>query len=259
MVLEFQGADGVGDLLDGIRLSVGPVIHGVDAPGCAGPGMGRAEDPVHDGITQVEVSRRHIDLRPEDARSVGIFPRPHPSEEIEVLLDRPAPIRTFLPRFGQRSPVLADLIGRQVADVGLPLPDERFGELVELLEIVRGVVFTVSPVEPQPFDVRLDGVDVFHVFLAGVGVVETEVAEPVVVLGDPEVEADGFGVADVEITVRFGREAGVHAPGITAAGVVTVDDLPDKIGLHGEDVFRRGGVRYGVHGIIGRTGRRSSS
>ena len=53
-------------------------------------------------------------------------------------------------------------------------------------------------------------------FLARVGVVEAQVAQAAELLGDAEVQADRLGVADVQIAVRLGREAGVHAAVVLA-------------------------------------------
>src|SRR5690606_33522404 len=61
-----------------------------------------------------------------------------------------------------------------------------------------------------------------------VGVVETQVAAAAELLGDAEVQADRLGVADVQVTVGFGREAGADRI-VLAAGQVVADDLPDEV------------------------------
>jgi hypothetical protein len=50
--------------------------------------------------------------------------------------------------------------------------------------------------------------DVPSLFLLRVGVVEAQVADAAVLLGEPEVEGDALGVANVQVAVRLGREAG---------------------------------------------------
>ena len=105
----------------------------------------------------------------------------------------------------------ADLVGRERVDVGQPSPDQLLGALIELLEVVGGVVLAVAPVEAEPADVLLDGVDVLDVFLDRVGVVEAQVAAAAELGGDAEVEADGLGVADVQVAVGLGRKAGDDA------------------------------------------------
>ena len=104
---------------------------------------------------------------------------------------------------------------------------------MDLLEVVAGVVEVGAPVEAEPADVLLDAFDVFEVFFGGVGVVEAEVAagagvEGGVFLGEAEVEADGFGVADVEVAVGFWGEAGDDG-GVFAGAEVVLDDFADEI------------------------------
>jgi hypothetical protein len=57
---------------------------------------------------------------------------------------------------------------------------------VQLVEILRGIAHFAGPVEAQPFDVALDGVDVFLVFLGRVGVVETQVRDAAELLARPK-------------------------------------------------------------------------
>src|SRR5690606_4445380 len=65
-----------------------------------------------------------------------------------------------------------------------------------------------------------DGVDVFLLFLLGVGVVEAQVAHAAVLLRQLEVQPDALGVADVQVAVGLGREAGADARRIGQAGLV---------------------------------------
>ena len=104
--------------------------------------------------------------------------------------------------------MLADLVGGEVVDVGFAGLDELEGPLVELAEVVGGVAEAV-PVEAEPADVFLDGVDVLLLFFFGIGVVEAQVGFAAELVGEAEVEADGLGVADVEIAVGLGWKAGL--------------------------------------------------
>ena len=56
----------------------------------------------------------------------------------------------------------------------------------------------LAPIEAQPFDVSMNGLNVFVFFDFGVGVVEAQVATPPELARDPKVEADRLGVADVK-------------------------------------------------------------
>ena len=134
--------------------------------------------------------------------------------------------------------MLADLVGGKVVHVGLAGLDELDGPLVQLLEVVGGEVQVLAPVEPQPADVGLDGVDVLLLFLHRVGVVEAQMAAAAELAGDAEVEADRLGVADVEVAVGLRREAGDDAA-VPPLAEVGGDDLADEVAALGR-VRRRG-------------------
>jgi hypothetical protein len=99
--------------------------------------------------------------------------------------------------------------------------DQVFGELGHPVEIVGGLVEVgfagLFPRAAQPFHRIDDGVDVFLLFLLRVGVVEAQVAAAAVLGGEAEVEQDGLGVAEVQVTVRLGREAGADLAGSSGA------------------------------------------
>ena len=70
MVFELQGADRMGDPLDGIGLAVGKIVHRVDAPAVPGAMMRGVQDPVHDRVAQVQVRRGHVDFGPQHPAAV---------------------------------------------------------------------------------------------------------------------------------------------------------------------------------------------
>ena len=81
------------------------------------------------------------------------------------------------------------------------------------------------------------------VFFFGIGVVEAQVALAVVNIGQAEVQADGFGVADVQVAVGFGRETGLDGF-VFAAFEVFFDEGADEMVVRElvfvERVFSRG-------------------
>ncbi len=101
------------------------------------------------------------------ARAVRELAGAHAREQVEVLLDRAVAVRAVLPGLGQRAAVLADL-ARRSGRRRRPCPSWMScdGVLVELLEVVRGVVELLAPVEAEPADVVLDRLDVLDVLLA---------------------------------------------------------------------------------------------
>ncbi len=162
VILEFQGADGMGDVLDGVGLAMGEVIGGIDAPGVAGARMGGMQDAVHRRVAHVHVAGRHVHLGAQHPGTVGEFAGPHPAEQIQVLFHRSVAIGTVLAGFGQGAAIGAHLFRRKIVHIGLAGADQILGPVVKLLEVIGGKVQVLAPVEPQPQDVALDGFDEFQ-------------------------------------------------------------------------------------------------
>src|SRR3546814_2794998 len=64
------------------------------------------------------------------------------------------------------------------------------------------------------------------------GVVEAQVAQAAELGGDAEVQADRLGVADVQVAVGLGREAGADG-GMLSVGQVLAEDMADEVLLFG--------------------------
>ena len=90
------------------------------------------------------------------------------------------------------------------------------------------MVKVLPPIEAEPMDVMLDGVDEFLLFLGRVGVVEAQVALAAEFLGDAEVQANGLGVADVEIAVRLRRKPGDDLAN-AAVREIGLDDVANEV------------------------------
>ena len=215
--LELERADRVRDAFQGVALSMREVIHRVDAPRISGAVMVRAHDAVQHRVTQVRIRRRHVDLGAQRLGAISKLARAHASEQVEVLLHAARAVRAFLARTVQPAAVLGDLIDAQVADIRLAMLDEVLAVLVQLLEEVAGVVQRI-PLKAQPTHIGLDRVDVLLLLLRRIGVVKAQVALAVVVLGQAEVDADRLGMPDVQVAVRLGWKARVHATFVGAVG-----------------------------------------
>ena len=102
---------------------------------------------------------------------------------------------------------------------------------VELIEVVRCVIKMVTPLETEPVNIFFDRANIFSSFFGGVGIIKAEMADRALVLsGDPEVETDRLGVADMEIPVRLRRKPG-HDPALVLLCLYVLgDDRPYEIG-----------------------------
>src|SRR5205814_1516612 len=102
------------------------------------------------------------------------------------------------------------------------------GPIVKLLEVVRRIEETV-PLEAQPLHVFHDRFNVLGFFFRWIGVVKTQVALTAKLGGQPEVEADSFGMADVQVAVWLWRKAGLYTAPMFAVRNVLDHDVSNKI------------------------------
>ena len=177
VIFEFQGADRVRDALKRVREGMRIVVGRIEAPGAAGSIMGRMFDAVEDRVAQVDIGRGHVDFGSEGVGAVGEFAGLHTSEEVQVVVDGAAARGAVLPRLREGAAVGPHLVCRQGVDIGETLPDQVHRKFVEPLEIIRGEKHFPLPIESQPADVLLNGLDIFRVFGGRVGIVESQVAD----------------------------------------------------------------------------------
>ena len=230
MVLKLQGAERMRDALNGIGQRVRVVVHRVDAPVVARAVVLGVANPVQRRVPHIQVGRRHVDFGAQHVLAVGELAGPHPAEQVQVFLNRTIPVRAFPPRFRQRAPILAHLVGGQAVNVGVAVPNQLLGVLVQLLKVVRCVVQVLVPIEAQPLDVRQYGLHVFDVLAGRVRVVKPHVAaRPGILLAHAEVQADGLGVPDVQIAIGLRRKAGHHPPVVSPGRLILGDDAANEI------------------------------
>ena len=158
------------------------------------------------------------------------FSCPHPLEQVHILFHRTGSIGTVLARLGQRAAVMPDFLRAQTANVCLTNFDQLNGVFIELVKVVRCVVQMIAPIEPKPSNICLDRFHVFDFLLAWIGIIEPQVTCPALVFtGDAEVEADGFGVSNVEVTVGFRWKSGHDSTFVLVCLQILCDDTTNKV------------------------------
>ena len=90
--------------------------------------------------------------------------------------------------------------------------DEHYCPVVKLLKIVGSIAFFV-PFESEPLYIATNRIYIFLFFFRGVGVVKTQIYRGVVAQAQSEVEADRTSVTEVQVTIRFWREAKAQSVG----------------------------------------------
>src|SRR5262249_24569261 len=134
-------------------------------------------------------------------------------------------------RLGQCAPRLPHLLRALIVDVRFASGDQLLRPAIELLEVVAGVVQVPAPIEAEPAHVIHDRVDVFLALLGGVRVVEAQVTATAEVTRQAEVDADGLGVADVQVAIGLGWKSGDDRAPEPTGTVVLFDDLSNEVRL----------------------------
>ena len=244
----------MGDVLQCVLNRVRVGVHGVDAPDVARVVVRGAADAVDGRVAQVDVGAGHVDLGAQHHGAVFMPAIAHFTELGQVFCGRAGAKRAVHAGLAKVAPVDADLLHGLLVHIGVAGFDEEFRRAVHKPEVVAGVVGLCSgaavPVKAQPLNGIADRVDVFDVFFFRVGVIKTQVAHAAVVARQAKVQADAFGVADVQVAVGLGWKAQPHFGGVrrsrsmvrsiarcatpAAAGVgafsqVFFDDLAQKV------------------------------
>ena len=238
MILEFQRAQGVSNTLHGIGNRVGEVIHRVDAPLVTGLVMVCVADTVKNRIPQVDIGRGHINLGPQHQLTVLVFAITHITEQLETFFYRAIPIRAVPARSLQGTTELRHLVCCQRTDIGLALCNQLFGEVIDGIEVIRGVTDVTAPGVAQPLYILLDGINVLLGFLLGVGIIKTQVALTTKSLGNTKVQANGLGMPNVQVAIRLWREPRHYLAGVFAFGNRVFDQALNKV---------MGFLRLGAH------------
>ena len=227
---EFECAERVCDAFEVVALPMSEVVHWVGIPAVACADMWDVENAVDDGVTEVHIGVGHVNFGTEDHFAWFHVSAVHVVEELEAFFDGSVAIRALDTRLGWCAFLFGYFLGSLLVNIGATLFNKVYGEVPELLEIVGGVE-DVAPFETEPLDVLLYGLDVLMALLDRVSVVETEITDTAVSLGDAEVESYGFGVTDVKVAIGFGRETSLDASTIFAVAKIFLDLLYDEVAL----------------------------
>ena len=131
----------------------------------------------------------------------------HTFQQVEVFLNATVAVRAVLTRFGQCAAVGANFVGAQAVNIGKSHFNQLNRGRIQPLEIIRRMCESVIPIEPQPANVTLDGLDILLTFLARIGIVESQKRTASRLGCYTEVQANRHDVADMQIAVWFRRES----------------------------------------------------
>ena len=260
LILEFERADRVRNLLQCVFEWMGVAIKRVNAPLVTGAMVMSAFDAINRWIAQIDIGGTHIDPGAQNVGTICVLSIAHFTKQAEIFRDTTRAKRRIFTLFSERAPVGAHVVGVQAVDIGMTLLDQAFGEHKHPLKIIRGkiqIALAVSfVIKPQPVHALQDGIDEFLFFPGRVGIVKAQVASASVITGEAKIEADRFRMSDVQIAVRLRWKAGADfclirtaahviashpwftcpmTQGEFVRGQVRFDDVADEIGWRGRN------------------------
>ena len=166
------------------------------------------DDAVERRIAQVQVGRRHIDLRAQDAVAIRVNARPHLLKLREIRLGRGVAPAACRPRLGQRPRAarISSGVGNRQTPCG---SDQMRGALEEKVEVVARAVEVLAVIEPSHFTSAL--IDSTYSISSFDGLVSSirrcaRLSRRTGIRAAAKVEADRLGVPDMQIPVGFRRK-----------------------------------------------------
>ena len=223
---ELERAQRVRDVLERVDDAVGVVIRRVDAPGVTRVRVCLVDDAVRGEIPHGRVLAEQVALVAKEGRPLCVPPLFHLPELGEVLSHGPITPRrsgtlrqrASLTCLEAASVVRAQQLARGldlrpglVAHVRTAVLDQLHRQIVQLLEVV-GRVSHSRRLVAEPLEVVEDRVDELLLLGGRIGVVEAHhrgaaLAHLARDARLPEVEVHRLSMPDVQVAVRFGREA----------------------------------------------------
>ena len=231
VVLKFQRAQRVRDMLDGILDGMRIVVHRIDAPRIACIVVMHMRHSVQDRIPHVHIGTGHIDLGAECLLAVRKLAVLHAFKEIQILLYAAVSVRIIDAGFLERSAVLSHLLGCQVRDVGFSFFDQFDRDLIHLFKVVGGKKETVFIVRSEPCHVLFDGLHKFALLFGRIGIIEPQIKFAAVLLRHTVVQENTLGMSYMQIAVRFRGEARVNRC-IHTFRQIFINFLLDKMTAH---------------------------
>ena len=140
MVLEFERAQRVGDVLERVRQRMRIVVHWIDRPGVACAMVMGMANPIQDRVAQIDIRRAHVDAGTQHMRALGLAAGAHLAQKREALCGGSIAKSRVGTRFGQGAAMFADLIGALRVDIGMTRLHQVLGKAIKMLEVVACVI-----------------------------------------------------------------------------------------------------------------------
>ena len=182
------------------------IIHRIGIPLVTCTPVRKIKHTVHNGVAEVHIGTRHINLRTKNHFAWFNITAIHFAEKLQTFFSGAVAIRTILAGFSGSTFLCGNFFRSLLIYISLSRKNAPFGKIPKILKIVAGIA-NLAPLITEPLNVFFYGTYVFKVFLLGVGVIHTKVTLTTKFFGNSKVHCNSLGMTNVKITIGFGRKA----------------------------------------------------
>ena len=114
------------------------------------------QDAIHHRVAQIQIPAAHVDFGAEHVAALREFARAHVLEQLQIMVHRAFAIGAFTARLGERATMRANFVSAQAVHISFPGTNQLQRELIQVFEIIGGVVQVTAPVKTEPAHIRDD-------------------------------------------------------------------------------------------------------
>ena len=100
---------------------MGKIIGGINGPLIPRLVMRRVTNTIKDRVSQIHVTRGHVDFRSQHPLTIRKFTLPHFQEKRHIFRCAPISVGAIPPCFSEGAPILSGLVGGEVTHIGQAL------------------------------------------------------------------------------------------------------------------------------------------
>ena len=186
------------------------IIHRVHTPLVARAVVVSEHNAVNNRVAHIHIRACHINLGAQYHASLGVLALRHLGKQAQVFLHTALSVRAVFSGHIEGAAVFALLLGCQLAHICLALLNEFYRTFVQKIKVI-GSKKDIVIIKAQPLDVFFNRFHILGVLFGGVSVIKAQIANALVLIFYTEIDADCLRMADVQIAVRLGRKARLHA------------------------------------------------
>ena len=84
-------------------------------------------------------------------------------------------------------------------------------------------------IKTQPGHTVTNRIDIFLRLFLGIGVIKTQMTDTCIIMRNTKIQANTLGMPDMQITIGFRRETGLHTPIPFTGAIIFINNVANEI------------------------------